>query len=453
MIHRDAESYLQKWYAKEHRKPLVIRGARQVGKSTLVREFSKKFGHTLIEINLEKHLRMEEVFKRLDVKEILNEISLLTGKSLMANNDTILFLDEIQATPSAIPALRYLYEEKPDIPVIAAGSLLEFTLADHNYSMPVGRIEYLYLGPLFFFEFVSAMNSSHLVSYMKNFRMDENFSIEAHEQLSTLLREYFIIGGMPEAVAVYLDTQNITQALQVHHSILDTYRNDFNKYTTGTALQRIQRVYDYVPSATGEKLKYSNVNPSWQARDIRNAIDLLDYAGVIFKVHCTNGSGIPLNANADHKIFKPYFLDVGLMNTASGIKLLTREDFFTTRFINEGKMAEQFIAQHLRFEKELYIRPQLHYWLREKRTTNAEIDFLIQSGHVPIPVEVKAGKSGRLKSLHIFCDIYQYQKAVRFDLNMPSVFQCNHKISSGKKVSYELVSLPLYMVEEIKRMI
>jgi hypothetical protein len=453
MIHRDAEDYLQQWYLKKHRKPLVIRGARQVGKSTLVREFSKRFGHKLIEINLEKHLSMEDVFKRLDVKEILNEISILSGEPLIASNENIIFLDEIQATPSAIPTLRYLYEENPEIPVIAAGSLLEFTLADHNYSMPVGRIEFLYLGPLFFFEFVRAMNSTHLVSYIKNIKIGEKFSNEAHEQLLRLLREYFMIGGMPEAVSVYLDTQNITQALQVHHSILDTYRNDFNKYSTGKALQRIQRVYDYIPSATGEKFKYSNVNPNWQARDVRNAVDLLDYASVIFKVHCTDGSGIPLNANADNKIFKPYFLDVGLMNTASGIKLLTREDFFSTRFINEGKMAEQFVAQHLRFEKELYIRPQLHYWLREKRATNAEIDFLIQAGQFPIPVEVKSGKSGSLKSLHIFCDIYQYNKAVRLDLNTPSVFQCNHKISSDKRVSYELVSLPLYMVEEIKHMI
>ncbi len=454
MIKRDSEDYLKKWYSKKNRKPLVIRGARQVGKSTLVRNFSKNCGYSLLEINLEKHVSMEDVFKRLDVTEILNEISLITGKPLNAKSGDILFLDEIQATPSAMPALRYLYEEKPELHVIAAGSLLEFTLNDHNYSMPVGRIEYLYLGPISFFDYVSAGDSSHLVSYIRKHNLEDDFSQEAHQQLCTLLREYLIIGGMPEAVAVYLDAEDMTQALQVHHSILDTYRNDFNKYAAGAALQRIQRIYSYVPAAAGEKFKYSNVNPDWQAREIRSAVELLDQAGVIFKVHCTSGAGVPLDANADNKVFKTYFLDVGLMNTASGMKTLSRDEFLSVRFINEGKMAEQFIAQHLRFEKEMYIRPQVHYWLREKRKKNAEIDFLIQSGRFPIPVEVKAGKSGTLKSLHLFCEIYNLHDAVRFDLNKPSALNCSHKISTGDKtakVTFKLVNLPLYMVEEVWR--
>jgi uncharacterized protein len=456
MIKRYSENDLQQWYSKKNRKPLVIRGARQVGKSTLVREFSKNHGHSLLEINLEKHLDMEDVFKRLDVTEILTEISLISGKPLDAKAGDILFLDEIQATPSAIPALRYLYEEKPELHIIAAGSLLEFVLKDHNYSMPVGRIEYLNLGPISFFEYLSAGNSAHLPTYIQKYNLGDDFSHQVHQQLCSLLREYIIIGGMPEAAAVYLDTGDIMQALQVHHSILDTYRDDFNKYATRTSLQRLQRVYHYVPTAVGEKFKFSNVNPAWQAREIRNAVDLLDHAGVIFKVHCTSGAGIPLDANADDKVFKPYFLDVGLMNTASGMKSLSREEFLSVRFINEGKMAEQFIAQHLRFEKELYIRPQLHYWLREKRKSNAEVDFLIQFGRFPIPVEVKAGKSGSLKSLHFFCNIYHLNTAVRFDLNTPSVFDCNHNISTGKqtvRVKYKLVNLPLYMVDEIRRLL
>jgi len=330
MIKRYSEDYLQQWYLKKNRKPLVIRGARQVGKSTLVRQFSKNCGHPFVEINLEKHLNMEDVFKRLNTAEILNEISLITGKPLNAKSGDILFLDEIQATPSAIPALRYLYEEKPQLHVIAAGSLLEFALKDHNYSMPVGRIEYLYLGPISFFEYVSAGDSGHLVSYIRKHNPGDKFSNEAHQQLCTLLREYIIIGGMPEAVSVYLDTDDMTQALGVHHSILDTYRNDFNKYAAKAALQRLQRVYTYVPTAIGEKFKYSNVNPVWKAREIRSAVDLLDNAGVIFKVHCTSGAGIPLDANADNKVFKPYFLDVGLMNTASGMKSLSREPLAET---------------------------------------------------------------------------------------------------------------------------
>jgi len=351
MLNRFSEKYLQQWYLKKNRKPLVVRGARQVGKSTLVKEFSKKFGYKLIEINLEKYLNMENVFKRLNVKEILNEISLITGHSLDGKAGDILFLDEIQATPSAIPALRYLHEEKSDLHVIAAGSLLEFTLADHKYSMPVGRIEFLYLGPLSFFEYVNAHNSSHLIDYIKNYNFEDNFSNEAHNQLCILLREYLIISGMPEAVDVYLDTENINQSLQVHHSILDTYRNDFSKYASKNALQRLQRVYDYVPSATGEKFKYSNVNPAWQSREIRSAVDLLENAGVIFKVKSTSGAGIPLNAYADDKVFKTYFLDVGLMNTASGIRIsLQRHLFSTAKFPNQPSF---FYAKYKRDDSSL----------------------------------------------------------------------------------------------------
>ena len=448
MILRNAENYLDQWCRKPNRKPLVIRGARQVGKSTLVREFAKNFGYSLIEINLEKYFAMEEVFKGLNVSQILNEIFLITGSTL--NSKSILFLDEIQAAPSAIPALRYLYEEKPELPVIAAGSLLEFTLKDHNYSMPVGRIEYLYLGPVSFVEYVNASNCRHLTDYIRQYKFEEDFSEQAHEQLCDLLREYLIIGGMPEAVNIYLDTKDINQSLHVHHSILDTYRDDFNKYASGQTLQRLQRVYNYVPVAAGEKFKYSNVNPAWQAREIKSAVELLDKAGVIFNVHCTSGAEIPLDAMADDKIFKPYFLDVGLMNTASGIRSLSRQDFLSARFVNEGKIAEQFIAQHLRFDDQFYIKPQLHYWLREKRKNNAEVDFLIQSGRFPVAVEVKSGKSGRLKSLHLFCKTYKSDIALRLDLNMPSIIKCSHKISLAGKivdVSYRLVSLPLYMVE------
>jgi len=456
MIKRHSEDYLGQWYSKKKRKPLVIRGARQVGKSTLVREFAKNTGHALVEINLEKHPALEEVFKRFNTAQILNEISLITGKSLNGASGDILFLDEIQATPSAIPALRYLHEEKPELHIIAAGSLLEFTLRDHHYSMPVGRIEYLYLGPVSFFEYVAAKNSAHLVSYIQGYNPGDQFSPGAHGQLCDLLREYIIIGGMPEAITQYLDTGDITQALQVHHSILDTYGNDFSKYATQTALQRLQRVYGFVPATVGEKFKYSHVNPAWQARDIRSAVDLLDHAGVIFRVHCTTGAGIPLDANADNKVFKPYFLDVGLMNTASGMKSLSKDEFLSIRFINEEKIAEQFIAQHLRFESEMYIRPKLHYWLREKHKSNAEVDFLIQSGRLIVPVEVKAGKSGALKSLQLFCGIYNAENAVRFDLNMPSIFNCSHKISIRNEtatVTYKLLSLPLYMVEDVRRII
>lgn len=456
MITRKSENDLKKWYSSPKRKPLVIRGARQVGKSTLVREFAKKNNLTLLEVNLEKQFHFEKIFKKLDINEIVNELSIILKVKPSTDRKHLLFLDEIQATPSALPALRYFYEEMPELPVIAAGSLLEFTLKKHNYSMPVGRIEYLFLAPFTFREFLTAGNEEYLIHYLANFRTSDTFSQTAHEYLQTLLRQYLIVGGMPEAVALFADTKDVITAQKVHHSILNTYEDDFSKYASGTVLEKINHLFRYIPSAVGEKFKYSNVNRNWLARDIRTALHLLEKAGLVFLVHATNGNTIPLSAHSNNKTFKTFFLDVGLMNTASGIRGLSTEEIVSQRFINEGKMAEQFIAQHLFYGKEAYIKPELHYWLRDNKKGNAEIDFLTQFGTRIIPVEVKAGKSGSLKSLHQFITVYKKEHAVRFDLNTPSKQHLKHRVTTTKgseEVSYDLLNLPLYMVDELGRQV
>ena len=210
MLERTAEKHLNTWYQKRRRKPLVIRGARQVGKSTLVRQFAQDKGLILNEINLEQHLYLDNIFKSLDMDAITNELNAIVGRNIHASG-AILFLDEIQATPHAIQALRYFYETMPDLPLISAGSLLEFALADLHFSMPVGRIEYYHLGPMTFKEFLTAVEPG-LVPYLSNFHIHQTVPVTVHQKLNKRQREYLIVGGMPEAVLAFVENNNLRKS-------------------------------------------------------------------------------------------------------------------------------------------------------------------------------------------------------------------------------------------------
>jgi len=246
MLNRFAETHLEIWINKSNRKPLVIRGARQVGKSTLVREFARKRGKTLIEINLEQNLFLDDIFKTLDTDAALREIEALSGIPI-STPDTILFLDEIQSTPHALQLLRYFFEEKKELLVIAAGSLLEFTLADHSFSMPVGRIEYMHLGPMTFKEFIMAVEPS-LTRYIEDFSMTSPLPRAAHEKLKKKQRDYVLVGGMPEAVHVWCEMGSVRDVADIHRSITETYQDDFSKYAQSHQLVLMQRVFRTIPT-------------------------------------------------------------------------------------------------------------------------------------------------------------------------------------------------------------
>ncbi|MDZ7340974.1 MAG: ATP-binding protein [candidate division KSB1 bacterium] len=451
---RYAEGTLKKWLANPYRKPLIIRGARQVGKSTLVRNFAQDGNLNLIEVNLEKHLELDVIFKTFNIPGIIREIEGLTGKTILAPN-SLLFLDEIQATPWALQALRYFYEEYPQLPVIAAGSLLEFALSRHNFSMPVGRIEYLYLGPMTFEEFLLEKDS-RLLDYIHNFDLATPLPQTVHKQLLEKQREFLFIGGMPEAIFRYIQTDQLTEATSVHQSIIETYKDDFSKYVRQNNLIRLHRVFNYVPSAVGEKVKYSNISRDDQAREIKIAVDLLTKAGLITPVYHSSCSGIPLNAQADFSKFKLLFVDVGLMNRVCGLDWLALNSMDERKLINEGSIAEQFIGQHLLYLNNGQEAPSLHYWIREQKTGNAEVDYVISRGDLILPVEVKSGKSGSLKSLFQFVFEKHAPLAIRFDLNLPSIQKVSHKIQQNHRaeaVEVTLISLPIYLVGQLNRLI
>ena len=452
---RHSADFLSEWFHHSRRKPLVIRGARQVGKTSAVRAFAEAQGLTLCEINLEKHLHLDDVFRSYDIRKINLEIEAITGVSPQKPGH-LLFLDEIQATPHALAALRYYYEESPELPVIATGSLLEFTLSRANFSMPVGRVVYYHLFPLSFREFLQAV-APDLLNYLDAISLESEIPGSAHRRLLEKQREYLFVGGMPEAVSVYKETGSITEVSEIHRSIIDTYQDDFHKYASQKELLKLQKIFSQIPGKLTQKTKYSQYDPDARTNEVKQVINLLTKARVCFPVVRSHGNGIPLSAEADEKSFKLLFLDVGLANHLLGLRWHSIQELTENELVNEGGLAEQFIGQHLLNIGEGRQNPELHYWLREGKANNAEVDYLIALGGHIYPVEVKAGKSGSLKSLHQFLHQKGGQFAIRFDLNPPSrqSMQTSIRVSGTqnetKPVAYSLISLPLYAVGEIKR--
>jgi len=450
---RNAENYLDKWMAARRRKPLVLRGARQVGKSTLVRQFAAKHGLILNEVNLERHLNLDKIFASLDIAVICAELEALVGRSI-TEPGSILFLDEIQATPSALQALRYFYEDMPDIPVIAAGSLLEFTLSEHSFSMPVGRIEYFHLGPMTFREFLLAIEPE-LNRYLDQLSFDTLLPETAHKKLLMRQRQFMLVGGMPEAVLSFQESGSFENVASIHRSIVNTYEDDFTKYGQRHDIALLQQVFRQIPLKVGQKVKYVNFSREDRSRDVKAAINLLAKARVCHRVFASHCSGVPLYADINDTVYKLLFLDIGLMNNLCGMDWSSLNRMDERKLVNEGALAEQFIGQHLVYSGQGVEQPRLVYWLREGRDTNAEIDYVISIGPDIFPVEVKAGKTGTLRSLQQFVAQKKRPVAIRFDLNQPNRQHVSHQASTSDglmKIEFELLSLPLYAVCEIHRM-
>ncbi len=450
-MERKQLQFLQSWLENKKRKPLVIRGARQVGKSTLVELFAQKNHVKLCNVNLERYPELASIFAGKDPRQILQQIEFLPNIKDISE-DTLLFLDEIQAVPEAIPALRYFYEDMPDFSVISAGSLLEFALADHTFSMPVGRIQYLHMGPMTFSEFLLAIGESNLFLFIKNYEAGQGIGEIVHQRLLELLRSYYFVGGMPEAVAVFAKTRSYKAVMEVHNSIIETYRDDFPKYSGSRNLSRMLNVFNFAARNVGSKIKYSNISSQDQSVTIKRDIELLTMARVIGKVVHSNCSGLPLQADIKERVYKLLFLDIGLMNAICGLDWPSLKQIDEKKIINQGAIAEQFIGQHLQAMLSDKPNRELNYWLREGKSSNAELDFVVGIKGNIIPIEVKFGATGTLKSLHQFMGTKNAQLAVRFDSSPPSEQQIDTKIKVNnevEKVQYQLLSLPLYLVERL----
>lgn len=452
-IQRQELGFLKQWAGQKRRKPLIIRGARQVGKSTLARQFAEEASLNLVALNFERQPELADLFISNDPKKIISFLELQT-KQAITPGKSLLFLDEIQTEAKILlPALRYFYEDMPDLHIIAAGSLLDFALKEAQFSMPVGRIEYLFLGPIRFEEFLSAMDEVMLLNFLKNYQLNEEFPAAIHNRLMELLRTYMIIGGMPEAIALFAERGSFMETDRVKHSILNTYREDFSKYTKPNEENRLRQVFNTLPSLIGNKLKYSHINPLETSVAVAKALEKLCLAGLIYLVKHSASNGLPLAAEVNHKIFKPLFLDVGLLSTCLGLNILDIAKPETIILINSGAIAEQFIGQHLLYSNPPYQEPQLYYWNREKKSSSAEVDYVISLGSKIFPIEVKAGKTGTLKSLHYFLQEKSLHIGLRFNAGIPQVSVHQTVLASGQDLNYQLLSLPLYFVGQAQRLL
>jgi predicted AAA+ superfamily ATPase len=449
-MHRFALNYLGTWKSARRRKPLVIRGARQVGKSYLVREFARLEFENLVEINFERDPRAAALFDSKDPSVI---VPLLEARfdAPVHPGATLLFLDEIQAAGGVLAALRYFHEELPALHVVAAGSLLEFALTDHAYSMPVGRIEYLHLGPMTFEEFLVASGKERSVALLEGWHPGEEFNDEIHHDLMRHLRRYCVVGGMPEAVAAFVDSSSYRESSAIAESIVATYRDDFAKYATRASTQRIEKVFARAPAMVGRKFKYATVDRDERSRDLGAAVDLLCKARVLYRVRHTSANGPPLGAEADDRSFKILFMDVGLMSRSLGLLAADLDTADDLMAVNAGALCEQFIGQHLLHAHPANEEPELYCWMREKRTSNAEVDYLLQLGARILPVEVKAGATGALRSLHVFLRERGSSFAVRFNGDRPSVLDGTTALADGRNRKFTLLSLPLYLVGQCMR--
>lgn len=451
-MERLLSNYLNDWLIDKDRKPLVLRGARQVGKTWLVRHLAKTAGKRLLEINFEKRRDLVDFFEPNDPQQILLNLSANLNEKIEPET-WMLFLDEIQVVPELFAKLRWFAEDMPQLPVIAAGSLLDFVLADHTFSMPVGRITYAYLEPLSFEEFLLANNKKGLFDYLGAFKLDAQMPVAIHKQLMALFREYLLVGGMPAIVEKWLTERLPSKVSQMQLDLLTTYRDDFPKYKTRIDVARIDEVMTAIPKMLGKKFVYSQVGADLQAMSIKQILNALEKARVVHRVRGCSANGVPLAAEIKEKYFKMIFVDVGLCGAALGLNLTQIKALDEITLINNGGIAEQVVGQLLRTIDAPYVAPALYCWHRDEAGSSAEIDYVIQHGSHVVPIEVKAGTTGTLKSLHLLMGLRKLNFAVRINSDIPSVTKVKVKDSLGAAVQYQLLSIPFYLLGQLHRLI
>jgi len=391
---------LKDWKTAPDRKPLMIRGARQTGKSYSVMEFGRDHfeGNTHV-INFEKQPDWTPIFeKNLDAVRILSELELFINKRIIPGRD-LLFFDEIQFCPKAITALRYFYEQIPSLHVIAAGSLLEFALKD--ISFPVGRVQLMNMHPMNFYEFLLATGKEIAAEIIVGNPV--HLSEAVHDSLREEVRKYFFVGGMPECVQSYASSSSLASVVDVQSRLLETFRNDFPKYSRHTDTRCVNTVLSSLSQKIGQQIKYTHLAEGFSHPVIKKSFDLLETARLFKKIRAASPAGLPLGASASENKFKVVMLDIGLMARLCGLSVSS--EFLKENLLSvfQGAMAEQFVGQELLASG----HDDLFYWSRDAKNSAAETDYLVEKDGAIIPVEVKSGAAGSLKSLHLLLKTYQ----------------------------------------------
>ncbi len=436
---RSITSTLLEWSKSTHRKPLVIRGARQVGKTVIVREFAASFDH-YIEMNLDM-MQNAELFRRgLNIRDLFQAILLKSGKTFTPDTRTILFLDEIQSCPEAVECLRYFHEDLPEVFVIAAGSLLEVALYNRHISFPVGRVEYRYLYPLSFKEYLIAAGLESVVSAYDQLP----FPSYAHEVMLDHFHRYTLLGGMPEIVAAYLDRKEISGLTSIYNSLMISYLDDVGKYARNPTNSIILRhCIQTAPLMAAQRITFAGFgNSAYRSREVGEALKTLEQAMLLNLIYPATGVDIPILPNLK-KSPRLQFVDTGLINYAAGLQ----GHYFQHRDLHSfyrGLIAEHIVNQEL-LSLSFDHNHKPCFWVREKSQSNAEVDIILQHENWVIPVEVKSGKTGTLRSLHQFVDSCPHHFAIRLHAGE---FKLEH-LSTPKGKKYLLLNLPYFLAAKI----
>jgi len=436
-MQRQAMEYLERRKNKKYRKPLIIRGARQVGKTWLMKEFARRNYEKVAYINFDNNPRMKSVFENdYDISRIITALQIEAGVRIDAENTLIIF-DEVQEVPKALASLKYFYENASDYPILAAGSMLGVAM-HHGVSFPVGKVEFMDLFPLTFKEFLSATGNEPL----KELLSLENISLitSFKDKYIELLKRYYFLGGMPEVVKTFVSENDFESVSQIKKNLLDLYEMDFSKHAPKEIVPRIRMVWNSILAQLAKenrKFIYGHITEGARAKDFELAIQWLQDCGLIHKVFRVTKPGLPLKAYVDLRAFKTYLFDIGLLSAMVNLppRVLIDGDRVFEEF--KGAITEQYILQQLITESKL----EPYYYTTDK--SSGEIDFLIQKGSDIIPIEVKASENLQSKSLKAYSDKYVPKFSVRTSL------------SDFRKESW-LINIPLYaftMIEDIERLL
>ena len=408
---RQIDKHLEAWQKASGRKVLLLRGARQVGKTYSIRKLGASF-ETFLEINFEKDPRLVSFFEgSLSPSEINQKLTAYSGVSLKPGK-SLLFFDEIQACPNAIRALRFYHEEMPGLHVVAAGSMLEFALSEIP-SFGVGRISSLFLYPLSFREFLWAIGREELDRLAQNAGLQQPLDAVLHQTLLEKFRIYQILGGMPAVISALIAGSDLPSCQKVIDDLVSTLQDDFAKYKERAPVTRLMETFRSAAHQAGGKFQYSRVAQGEAVHGYKAALELLIRAGLAYRVYHTSANGIPLGAQIDPKKFKVILFDSGIHQRFLGLDL---SDYMLQRpvdLISKGNLAELFVGLELIAAHDIGIRPQLFYWHREARASNAEVDYVIQRGEEIVPIEVKAGTKGGMRSLFLFLEEKGVKSGVR----------------------------------------
>lgn len=441
---RQIDNELLLWKESPLRKPLLIRGARQVGKSSAVQELGKTFQY-YVEINLEKQPSLKALFTEdVDVHKTCERLSAAVSTPIIPSQ-TLLFIDEIQNCEPAIMSLRYFKENYPELHVIAAGSLLEFTLNEIP-SFAVGRIRSLYMYPFSFDEFLTAQGLDLQLEAKRKATADEPLFETTHRLLCDQLRTFFLVGGMPEAVANWIENHDHISVQRIHRDILDTYQDDFAKYKKRVFPDLLRQVLKSVALQAGRKFVISQVATDMSAYKVKEALRLLGLAGLAIPVTRSDANGLPLGAETDTSYQKYLFLDIGLMltllSTPATDILLTND----TDIINKGSVTEVFAGLELVKYSDCFQKPELYFWLNKSKNANAEVDYLLPRAGKVLPVEVKAGTKGSMQSLYLFMAKKGLLKAVRTSMENFQQYEYNDTINTATR---QINVVPLYALSNL----